>query len=189
MKYPSLPVGKMDKLAGAGFMLLAVLLVLTCVWAYRQFITSPPYVDPERYPVRGIDVSRHNGMMNLDAAAAEGVEFIFIKASEGGDFRDENFRLNYQKARHAGMKIGAYHFFRFDRDGIEQATSSGSIPMSSTAVPRSRKERARLAPGRFMAFTSFPPQWFPRRPFPAVWQSVQTAVPWGKAGSSICSFK
>ena len=123
MKYPSLPVGKMDKLAGAGFMLLAVLLVLTCVWAYRQFITSPPYVDPERYPVRGIDVSRHNGMMNLDAAAAEGVEFIFIKASEGGEFRDENFRLNYQKARHAGMKIGAYHFFRFDRDGIEQANN------------------------------------------------------------------
>lgn len=71
--------------------------------------------------MKGIDVSSHNGMMNLDAAAADGVEFVFIKASEGSDFRDENFRLNYNKALHAGMKIGAYHFFRFDSDGVEQA--------------------------------------------------------------------
>lgn len=103
------------------FILTLALLILTSVWAWRQFMTSPPYVDPERYPVRGIDVSRHNGMMNLDAAADDGIEFIFIKASEGITHRDENFRINYDKARHAGMKIGAYHFFRFDKDGVEQA--------------------------------------------------------------------
>lgn len=71
--------------------------------------------------MRGIDVSSHNGMMNLDAAARDGIEFIFIKASEGKSFRDPNFNINYQKASHAGMKIGAYHFFRFDVDGVKQA--------------------------------------------------------------------
>lgn len=100
---------------------VAVILGLTCIWAYRQYITSPPYVDPERYPVRGIDVSSHNGMMNLDAARSAGIEFIFIKASEGVDFHDPNFKINYTKASHAGMHIGAYHFFRFDREGIPQA--------------------------------------------------------------------
>ncbi|MDE6010322.1 MAG: hypothetical protein K2F87_02590, partial [Muribaculaceae bacterium] len=79
-----------------------------------------PYVDHERYPVRGIDISAHNGMMNLDAAAADGIDFVFIKASEGDTFRDANFRINYDKAWHAGMKIGAYHFFRFDCDGVSQ---------------------------------------------------------------------
>lgn len=73
--------------------------------------------------MKGIDVSAHNGMMNLDAAADDGIEFIFIKASEGENFRDENFVLNYQKARHAGMKVGAYHFFRFDVDGVKQAVN------------------------------------------------------------------
>lgn len=102
------------------FLAVVVILVYTSLWAYRQFMSSPPYVDPERYPIRGIDVSAHNGMMNLDAAAADGIEFIFIKASEGDTFRDENFRINYNKATHAGMKIGAYHFFRFDCDGISQ---------------------------------------------------------------------
>lgn len=103
------------------FLVSAMLLAFAAVWAYRQFIISPPYVDPDRYPIKGIDISHHNGLMNLDAAAKDGVEFVFIKASEGEKYRDPNFRLNYDKARHAGMKVGAYHFFRFDRDGTAQA--------------------------------------------------------------------
>lgn len=103
------------------FLLVSLLLICACVWAYHQFMTTPPYVDPVRYPVRGIDVSSHNGMMNLDAAADDGIDFVFIKASEGVNFKDENFRLNYNKASHAGLKIGVYHFFRFDKDGVEQA--------------------------------------------------------------------
>lgn len=121
MGFSSLFSRRKDMWVSIGFVLLAALLVCTSVWAYREFVSTPPYVDSEKYPIRGIDVSRHNGLMNLDAASAEGIEFIFIKASEGTDFRDENFRINYRKARHAGMKIGAYHFFRFDRDGVEQA--------------------------------------------------------------------
>lgn len=112
---------KKDIPAALLFLVVLALLVLACIWTYRQFISSPPYVDPERYPVRGIDVSRHNGMMNLDAAAADGVEFIFIKASEGATLKDENFHINYEKAGHAGLKRGAYHFFRFERDGVVQA--------------------------------------------------------------------
>lgn len=109
------------------FVGILILLVCTSIWAYFEFISTPPYVDPQRYPIRGIDVSAHNGMMNLDAAAADGIEFIFIKASEGQTFRDPNFRINYDKARHAGMKIGAYHFFRFDCDGISQAKNLLSV--------------------------------------------------------------
>lgn len=103
------------------FLLVSLLLIGSCVWAWHEYMSTPPYVDPERFPIKGIDLSAHNGYANLNAAAAEGYEFVFLKASEGVDFRDDNFVLNYNKARHAGMKIGAYHFFRFDRDGIEQA--------------------------------------------------------------------
>lgn len=112
---------KKDLWVGVVFIGLAALLVMSGWDAFVWFKTSSPYVDPVRYPVRGIDVSSHNGMMNLDAARADGIEFCYIKASEGTDFRDVNFRLNYAKARHAGMKIGAYHYFRFDADGVQQA--------------------------------------------------------------------
>ena len=121
MKNPFVNVSSKDLKVSVWFLLTAVALVVSAVAAWQHFLKTPPYVDPVRYPVKGIDVSSHNGMMNLDAAADDGIRFIFIKASEGADFHDENFRINYQKARHAGMKIGAYHFFRFDRDGVDQA--------------------------------------------------------------------
>ena len=105
------------------FLGVTLLLAFAAWWAWRQYMESPPYIDRERFPVMGIDVSAHNGMMNLDAAARDGVEFIWIKASEGTDFRDENFSINYDKATHAGLKVGAYHFFRFDRDGVDQAVN------------------------------------------------------------------
>lgn len=103
------------------FLGLGGLLVMAAWESWIWFKTTPPYVDTERYPIRGIDISAHNGDINMKDVRKAGYEFCYIKASEGVDFRDKNFRLNYAKARHAGMQIGAYHYFRFDRDGVEQA--------------------------------------------------------------------
>lgn len=108
-------------MAAASFLGVSLLLVFAAVWAYHTFMTSPPYVDPEKYPVRGIDVSAHNGVIDMQKVADSGVEFVFIKATEGVDFKDRNFRTNFDKARRAGLLTGIYHFFRFDRDGVEQA--------------------------------------------------------------------
>lgn len=121
MKVPILNRPLKDLLAAAAFLLVCVLLVFAAIWAYHQFISTPPYVDPERYPVRGIDVSAHNGTIDFKKVSEAGMEFVFIKATEGGDFKDKNFRVNYDHAKQAGLKTGIYHFFRFDRDGVEQA--------------------------------------------------------------------
>ncbi len=114
---------KADIEAAIDFVLVAALLAFASVWAYREFMTTPPYVDPDRYPVRGIDVSNHNGAIDFDKAAEAGIEFAFIKASEGATFRDKSFHTNYLKAKHARIKTGAYHFFRFDVDGVTQAVN------------------------------------------------------------------
>lgn len=71
--------------------------------------------------MRGIDVSSHNGDINFRKVKQGGYEFVFIKATEGVKFVDSKFDRNYKKAKKAGLKIGAYHFFRFDRDGVDQA--------------------------------------------------------------------
>lgn len=110
-----------DIIAACWFLAVSLILVCTSWWAWHVYVSTPPYVDPVKFPVRGFDISAHNGYANLQAAADAGYKFVFIKASEGVSFRDENFVLNYNKARHAGLKTGAYHFFRFDRDGVEQA--------------------------------------------------------------------
>lgn len=112
-----------DVQSAIDFVLVSALLLFVGIWAWRQYMTTAPYVDPVKYPIRGIDISSHNGMINFEAAKSDGIEFVFIKATEGVDFRDTNFRLNYEKARKAGMMVGAYHFFRFDSDGIDQAVN------------------------------------------------------------------
>lgn len=110
-----------DLLVSFVFVIVAAGLCWSVYEAFRYFKESPPYVSPDRYPVRGIDISSHNGDINLYEAAKDGVEFAFIKASEGESFKDPNFRRNYYKASNAGIMTGAYHFFRFDKGGREQA--------------------------------------------------------------------
>lgn len=77
--------------------------------------------DKSLYPITGIDISAHNGEIDFDAVAADSVDFVYVKATEGGDFKDRNFYDNIRKARKAGLKVGAYHFFRFDAPGHMQA--------------------------------------------------------------------
>lgn len=78
------------------------------------------YPDPEKYAVRGIDISAHNGEIDFEKVAADGISFVIIKATEGGTFKDKRFVENVRKAREAGLKVGAYHFFRFDTPGYMQ---------------------------------------------------------------------
>lgn len=103
------------------FLCVSIMLIVAGWYAYNWYIKTPPYVDPQRFPIRGIDLSSHNGMLSFEGVKEDGIEFVFLKASEGTDFRDTNFRLNYEKARKADLKIGAYHYFRFDKDGVQQA--------------------------------------------------------------------
>lgn len=110
-----------DVLAAFGFLLVLALLVVSAIWAFHQFKSTPPYVDDEKFPVRGIDISRHNGNIDFKKVAENGMEFVFIKASEGITHRDSLFAKNYSEAKKAGLKTGAYHFFRFDADGTQQA--------------------------------------------------------------------
>lgn len=81
---------------------------------------SKTYPDRSRFKVIGIDISAHNGDIDFQKVAAEGVSFVIIKATEGGTFKDKKFVENVRKAREAGLKVGAYHFFRFDTPGYMQ---------------------------------------------------------------------
>lgn len=82
--------------------------------------TRAPQIEPD-FPVKGIDVSSHNGDIDFDTLSAQGISFTLIKATEGSTFKDPSFHSNYSKAAKAGLKIGAYHFFRFETPGHMQA--------------------------------------------------------------------
>ena len=100
-----------------------VALVVALGWfVLRNYILPHSVtVDRFRYPIAGIDVSKHNGVIDFAQVAADDYQFAFIKASEGKTYKDDAFDRNYRGAREAGLKVGAYHFFRKNRTGQEQA--------------------------------------------------------------------
>ena len=62
----------------------------------------------------GIDASHHNGMPDWSAAKADGIEFAFVKATEGRTFVDGQYATNRAQADAAALRFGAYHFAQPD---------------------------------------------------------------------------
>jgi len=69
----------------------------------------------------GCDVSFWQGNMNWQAAKQAGIEFAFIKCTDGINGIDPQFKVNWQGAKAAGIQRGAYHFFRNSLDARKQA--------------------------------------------------------------------
>lgn len=60
--------------------------------------------------VNGIDVSQWQGNIDYEAVAGAGIEFVYIKATEGIDLVDPFFYRNYAGAGNAGLPVGFYHY-------------------------------------------------------------------------------
>lgn len=81
---------------------------------------------PHGYSIYGIDISRHQGEINWDKLIAGDNEsaplrFVYMKATEGSDFCDVNFKHNFAKAKEHGLIRGAYHYFSRHSNGLAQA--------------------------------------------------------------------
>ena len=81
---------------------------------------------PYGFEVHGFDVSHHQGQIDWNElqktqAAPFPVRFVFMKASEGGDFSDTAFIHNFDEARKHGFIRGAYHFYNPKTDASRQA--------------------------------------------------------------------
>lgn len=92
---------------------------------YRHYKKFNIYV-AEKYTIHGIDVSYAQGKIDwpkvkLMEENGLHISFAFIKATEGKDFTDSFFRRNWREAAKAGLVCGAYHYFRPETDGKEQA--------------------------------------------------------------------
>jgi GH25 family lysozyme M1 (1,4-beta-N-acetylmuramidase) len=62
--------------------------------------------------VAGIDVSNYQGSINWTSVRNSGVQWAYIKATEGTTYKDPRFNTNYVAAYNAGVIRGAYHFAR-----------------------------------------------------------------------------
>ncbi len=88
------------------------------------------------FAIQGIDVSKYQGYVDWSQVANSGVQFAWIKATEGGDYLDERFRENWEASRAAGIRRGAYHFAYWCRPAREQAAwFLANVPNDPSALP------------------------------------------------------
>nr|WIE89347.1 GH25 family lysozyme [Mesorhizobium sp. WSM4875] len=91
---------------------------------------------PRHLAVHGVDVSRWQGNINWQKLRAQGANFAYIKATDGGDHLDPMFMKNWRGADAAGLKRGAYHFFYWCRTAGEQADwFIRNVPRVQGALP------------------------------------------------------
>jgi lysozyme len=81
--------------------------------------------------VKGIDVSYYQGAIDWPAVRADGVEYAFVRATDGLGYRDSRFEANWAGAGAQGILRGAYQFFRPTQDPIAQADLLLSMIASS----------------------------------------------------------
>lgn len=67
----------------------------------------------------GVDLSHHNKM--VDFLKLKDQAFVILKSTEGTAFTDSTFEARFLALRINGIKRGAYHFYRTNRDPIAQA--------------------------------------------------------------------
>ncbi len=61
---------------------------------------------------QGMDVSAFQEEIDYAKVRADGIEVVYIKASEGTTLEDPFFRRNYDNAKANELKVGFYHFVR-----------------------------------------------------------------------------
>ena len=93
--------------------------------------TPPPSPSsaPERKRVRlrGIDASHHQGAIDWRAVAGDGIEFAYLKATEGTTYADPTFASHRVAAQRQGIRVGGYHYFQLCSPGAEQAAHFAEV--------------------------------------------------------------
>lgn len=98
--------------------LLAAAALVLILAAYGRRLTP---VFASKYSVFGVDVSHHQGSVDWELFKEQGVQFAYIKATEGSSHTDTEFFNNLAGADAAGIAAGVYHFFSFDSSPETQA--------------------------------------------------------------------
>lgn len=112
------------RLTGAAAVLLACIAAL--VFAALVPARAIPPSGGRQY--RGIDISEFQGEIDFEEVRRSGVEAVYIRVG-AGEYTDEYFAENYERAKAAGLKIGFYHYVtaRSVDEGRRQARFFASL--------------------------------------------------------------
>jgi lysozyme len=109
--------------------------------------------------IQGADWSHWQGLVDCSKAYAAGIRFVYIKVSQGVNYKDDRADANNAAARAAGIKTGFYHFLDTNAPGpqydwmlkcignmpcdlppvLDYEAVSNTIPLASTLYTMANK--------------------------------------------------
>ncbi|MDU6360205.1 MAG: LysM peptidoglycan-binding domain-containing protein [Peptostreptococcaceae bacterium] len=79
-----------------------LILILFSTLSFTIFANEPV--------LNGIDISEWQGPIDFELVKEDGIEVVYIRAGEGGNYEDAYFMSHYEGAKAANLKIGFYHY-------------------------------------------------------------------------------
>ena len=112
---------KRRRLRALVLVLAGIALAATAALLARCRLSSPPPSCELGPTTPGIDVSYHQEAIRWPRVQEAGIQFAFIRVSDGTAVPDPRFVENWAAARRAGIRRGAYQYFRPDDSATAQA--------------------------------------------------------------------
>lgn len=83
----------------------------------------------------GIDISHYQKDVQWEEVTRDSlphpIRFVFVKATQGKAMVDARFKQNWDNAQKHKFRVGAYHFYRYKDDPMEQAANYiRNVPLS-----------------------------------------------------------
>ena len=114
--------------------ILVIVVLAAITGGVWWWLHKNPRPSEAKYPKLGVRMSQADGVLDASALEDGGVSFVYLKATQGASFVDDNFATNESRA--GSLKVGAYHYFSFDstpqaqaENFIKHVSDAGELPI------------------------------------------------------------
>ncbi|MFC6164561.1 GH25 family lysozyme [Lactiplantibacillus dongliensis] len=101
-------------------LVLILVLVAGLIWGGLQWLQFRRDAVVQGFNVRGVAVSQNDGYLDFAALQKDGLKFVYLKATQGASYSDDNFSSSYSRILGTSLGVGVYHVFSFSSSGQAQ---------------------------------------------------------------------
>ncbi len=103
---------------------ILIFVFVFCIQINHTYALSPA----SSLNYEGIDVSNWQGYIDYEEVKNDGIDVVYIKASQGTNIKDAYFDINYENAKANGLSVGFYHYLT--ATNTEEATEEANFFVS-----------------------------------------------------------